>query len=103
MRPPPPKPEELPQSWRDRIAALRNVGPLLRLVWQTNPRLCIATLLLRLSAAFLPLAMLWIPKLIIDLVVRALRHQFVDKSVIFKLLVLEFCLAILSDALARRS
>ena len=101
MRPPPPKPEELPQSWRDRIAALRNVGPLLRLVWQTNPRLCIATLLLRLSAAFLPLAMLWIPKLIIDLVVRALRHQFVDKSLIFKLLVLEFCLAILSDALAR--
>jgi ATP-binding cassette subfamily B protein len=101
MRPPPPKPEELPQSWRDRISALRNVGPLLRLVWQTNPRLCIATLLLRLAAAFLPLAMLWIPKLIIDLVVRALRHEVIDKPLIFKLLILELLLAILSDALSR--
>lgn len=101
MRPPPPKPADLPQSWRDRISALRNVAPLLRLVWQTNARLCVATLLLRLTAAFLPLAMLWIPKLIIDLVVRALRHQSVDKTLIFKLLALEFALAIISDALAR--
>lgn len=101
MRPPPPKPDDLPQSWRDRIAALRNVAPLLRLVWQTNARLCIATLLLRLTAAFLPLAMLWIPKLIIDMVVRALRHQPVDNTLIFKLLALELALAILSDALAR--
>jgi ATP-binding cassette subfamily B protein len=101
MRPPPSKPEDLPQSWRDRIAALRNVAPLLRLVWQTNARLCIATLLLRLTAAFLPLAMLWIPKLIIDLVVQALRHQSVDKLLILKLLALEFALAIISDALAR--
>jgi ATP-binding cassette subfamily B protein len=101
MRPPPPKPEELPQSWRDRLAALRNVLPLLRLVWQTNARLCLATLFLRLGAALLPLAMLWIPKLIIDLVVRALRHENVDKTLIFKLLVLEFVLAVVSDALSR--
>jgi ATP-binding cassette subfamily B protein len=101
MRPPPPKSEDLPQSWRDRISALRNVAPLLRLVWQTNARLCVATLLLRLTAAFLPLAMLWIPKLIIDLVVRALRHESVDNMLIFKLLALEFALAIISDALAR--
>lgn len=101
MRPPPPKPEELPKSWSDRIAALRNVVPLLRLVWQTNARLCVATVVLRLAAAFLPLAMLWIPKLIIDLVVRALRHQNTDKLLIFKLLILEFGLAVLSDALSR--
>lgn len=101
MRPPPPKPDELPQSWRDRIFALRNVGPLLRLVWQTNARLCIATLGLRIVAAFVPLAMLWIPKLIIDVVVRALRHESVDKSLIFKLVAIELGLAILSDALSR--
>jgi ATP-binding cassette subfamily B protein len=101
MRPPPPKPDELPQSWRDRIGALRNVPPLLRLVWHTSPRLCVATLILRLAASFLPLAMLWIPKLIIDLVVKALRHQSFDKLLIFKLLLLEFLLAVLSDALSR--
>jgi ATP-binding cassette, subfamily B, bacterial len=101
MRPSPPKSDEVPPSWRDRFSALRNVPPLLRLVWQTSPRLCLATLGLRLVAAFLPLALLWIPKLVIDLVVRAIRHQSVDKTLILKLLLLEFCLAILSDALSR--
>lgn len=101
MRPAPAKSEELPQSWKDRIAALRNVPPLLRLVWQTSPTLCLATLGLRLIAAFLPLALLWIPKLVIDMVVRAIRHQAIDKSLIIKLIILEFALALLSDALSR--
>jgi ATP-binding cassette, subfamily B, bacterial len=101
MRPHPHKQDELPQSWRGRFSALRNVPPLLRLVWQTSPKLCIATLALRLLSAFLPLALLWIPKLIIDLVVRAIRHQSIDKLLILKLLLFEFGLAILSDALSR--
>jgi len=101
MRPPPPKSEDLPQSWRQRFQALRNVPPLLKLVWQTSPGLCLATLTLRLVAAFVPLAMLWIPKLIIDLVVRAIRHQTIDNTLIWKLLATELALAVLSDALSR--
>ena len=101
MRPPPPKSEDLPQSWRQRFQALRNVPPLLKLVWQTSPGLCLATLTLRLVAAFVPLAMLWIPKLIIDLVVRAIRHQTIDNVLIWKLLAIELALAVLSDALSR--
>jgi ATP-binding cassette subfamily B protein len=101
MRPPPPKSEDLPQSWTQRFRALRNVPPLLKLVWQTSPGLCLATLTLRLVAAFVPLAMLWIPKLIIDLVVRAIRHQTIDNTLIWKLLATELALAVLSDALSR--
>ena len=101
MWPPPPRNDESPQSWRERIVALKNVPPLLKLVWQTSPALCLASLSLRLIAAFLPLALLWIPKLIIDLVVRAIRHQPIDNSLIIKLIILEFLLAILSDALSR--
>jgi ATP-binding cassette subfamily B protein len=101
MRPPPPQNGDSPQSWRERIAALKNVPPLLKLVWQTGPLLCLASLSLRLIAAFMPLALLWIPKLIIDFVVRAILHQPVDKSLILKLIILEFLLAILSDALSR--
>ncbi|HXE12342.1 MAG TPA: ABC transporter ATP-binding protein [Bryobacteraceae bacterium] len=74
---------------------------MLKLVWQTSPSLCLASLCLRLIAAFLPLALLWIPKLIIDLVVRAIRHQSIDNSLMIKLIVMEFLLAILSDALSR--
>ena len=101
MRPPPPKSEDLPQSWTQRFQALQNVPPLLKLVWQTSPGLCLATLTLRLVAAFVPLAMLWIPKLIIDLVVRAIRHQTIDNTLIWKLLATELALAVLSDALSR--
>lgn len=101
MRPPPPKSEDLPQSWTRRFQALRNVPPLLKLVWQTSPGLCLATLALRLVAAFVPLAMLWIPKLIIDLVVRAIRHQTIDNMLIWQLLAIELGLAVLSDALSR--
>src|SRR5947209_17608285 len=88
MRPPPPKAGEGPQSWRERLRALKNVPPLLRMVWETSPFLSLCTLLLRFVAALFPLATLWVSKLIIDLVVRAIRHQAVDTTVIWKLLIL---------------
>lgn len=101
MRPAAPKNAELPQTWRARFQALRNVPPLLRMVWQTSPLLSVWTLLLRCVAALFPLATLWVSKLIIDLVVRSLRHQHVDRSIIWKLLILELLLAIGSDTLGR--
>ena len=101
MRPPPPKTDELPQTWRERLQALRNIPPLLRMVWETSRILSIFTLLLRCVAALIPLATLWISKLIIDLVVRAIRHQHFEKSTIWKLLILELLLAIAADTLSR--
>src|ERR1039457_2635633 len=48
--------EEL--SWRDRLASLRHVRPLLRLVWETSPPLVVSSIVLRLFRALLPLATL---------------------------------------------
>ena len=101
MRPVPPKAAEPPQTWRERFRALRNVPPLLRMVWKTSRSLTISTLVLRFFAALFPLATLWISKLIIDLVVRAIRHQHIDRSTIWKLLILELLLAVGSDTLGR--
>src|SRR6185437_4251192 len=101
MRPVPPKASESPQTWRERFQALRNVPPLLRMVWETSRPLTVSTLALRCIAALFPLATLWISKLIIDLVVRAVRHQHIDRSTIWKLLILELLLAIGSDTLSR--
>jgi len=101
MRPAPAKNTEVPQSWRERLQALRNVPPLLRMVWQTSPALTVWTLLLRCISALFPLAMLWVSKLIIDLVVRSIRHQPIHRSDIWKLLILELLLAVGSDTLAR--
>ena len=53
-------------SLRDRFNALRNLPPFLRQIWATSPALTIATLGLRVVRAFLPIATLYIGKLIID-------------------------------------
>ena len=101
MRPRPPKETDAPQNWRERLHALKNVPPLLRMVWSTSPTLSVFTLLLRLIAALFPLATLWVSKLIIDFVVRAIRHQAVDRSTIWKLLILELLLAVAADTTGR--
>ncbi len=101
MRPRPTKDTETPQTWRERLEALKNVPPLLGMVWNTSPLLSVFTLLLRLIAALFPLATLWISKLIIDLVVRAIRHQPVDHAAIWKLLILELLLAVAADTTGR--
>ena len=101
MRPAPPKASETPQTWRERLQALRNVPPLLRMVWATSPALSLATLVLRFIAALFPLASLWVSKLIIDLVVKAIRAQPIDRSLVWKLLIIELLIAVASDVLGR--
>ena len=57
------------QSLRQRVSALRNLGPFLRQVWNTSPALTLATIALRLCRALLPVTMLYVAKLVIDAVV----------------------------------
>ena len=59
-----------PRSLCQRFSALGNLGPFLRLIWSIHPGMTAATLLLRLVRAVLPVATLYIGKLIIDEVVR---------------------------------
>jgi ATP-binding cassette subfamily B protein len=88
-------------SWRARFASLRNVRPLFALVWGTSPPLVIATIILRAIRALLPLASLWVPKLIIDAVIAFVTHKAGSLAHIWKLVGIELGLAILSDILGR--
>jgi ATP-binding cassette subfamily B protein len=54
---------------RERFGAMRNLPPFLKLVWRTSPILTSGDLLLRLVRALLPIATLYVGKLIIDEVV----------------------------------
>ncbi|HSM08428.1 MAG TPA: hypothetical protein VLA33_05365, partial [Gemmatimonadota bacterium] len=54
---------------REQLAALRYVPPLLKLVWEVSARLTLATVAMRLVRGGLPVALLWVGKLIIDEVV----------------------------------
>src|ERR1043166_1382801 len=88
-------------SWRTRLEALRNVRPLLRMVWETSPPLVLATVFLRLLRALMPLAALWVPKLILDAVVARISRGTVPLAYIWKLVALELALALLNDILGR--
>jgi hypothetical protein len=93
--------EESP-SWRERIAALRYVPPLIRLIWETHRGYTVAMVLLRLLRAFVPIATLWIGKLIIDAVVEARSGPF-DISRLWKLVAIEIAVVVVGEILARAS
>jgi ATP-binding cassette subfamily B protein len=59
-----------PRSLRERFGTLRNLPRFLKLIWQTSPGLTAANLVLRLVRALLPMATLYVGKLIIDEVIR---------------------------------
>jgi ATP-binding cassette subfamily B protein len=88
-------------TWRARFASLHNVRPLFAMVWETSPPLVFATVCLRLLRAVLPLAMLWVPKLILDAVVAFVSHGTGNLNRIWKLVAIELGLAILNDILGR--
>jgi len=99
-------------SLRERFNALRNLPPFLRQIWTTSPALTLATLGLRLIRAFLPVATLYVGKLIIDEAVRLVGagpglDSFTAAwssgqiDTLLWLLAIEFALAIGSDLLGR--
>jgi ATP-binding cassette, subfamily B, bacterial len=105
-----PPPER--QSWRKRLGALRNLPPFLKLVWQTSPALAMSQGLLRILRALLPVATLYVGKLIIDEVVVLVQaphpatdlREWIASGLLDRiglLLALEFGLAVLSDVLGR--
>jgi ATP-binding cassette, subfamily B, bacterial len=87
--------------WRDRLAALRNVPPVLRLVWKAAPKVVAAGLALRVFSALTPLAALAISKWIIDLVVAAVKHPGPLPHQIWFLVGAEFLVAALGNVLGR--
>ena len=100
LKPKPPQPaQELTR--RARLASLRNIRPLMRMVWETSPPLVVASTVFRLFRALLPLAMLWVSKLIIDGVVAWITRRSGNPGAIWKLVALELALAIASDVLGR--
>ena len=96
-----------PPNWGQRLEALRYVPPLLRLVYQTHRGYTVAILALRAIRSFVPLAVLWIGKLIIDGVIGAARARTggvpVDWWHLGGLVGLELGIAIAGEGLARLS
>ena len=88
-------------SWQERLSALRNIPPVLKIVWDSGPAVVSLGLVFRLIASLLPLALLGITKLIIDAIVHSLTtHQPVQPR-FWWLVVAEFGVAVFSSVLTR--
>ncbi|WP_345168807.1 ABC transporter ATP-binding protein [Nibribacter koreensis] len=91
-----------PLSVQQRVSALKHLPPFLKLVWQTNPRMALLNVVLRLLKAAVPLAMLYVGQLIIDEVIR-LTQVTGERELryLLTLVAIEFGLAVISDTLNR--
>jgi ATP-binding cassette subfamily B protein len=88
---------------RERLKAFRHVPRFLKMVWDTKPAYGAGIVAIRVLAAFAPVAMLWIGKLVIDGVVANLRAPHPDWGYLARLILLELAIALVSDLLGRAS
>src|SRR5215469_2884433 len=88
-------------AWRQRAVALRNVPSALRIVWQSGRSVVVLDLIARVAASVLPLALLWVTKLIIDSIVHpaALSHGVSKRQ--WELVAFEFAIAVAISVLSR--
>jgi ATP-binding cassette subfamily B protein len=94
-------PSEAPPTWGERLQAMRNVPPFLRMVWETHRGYMAGVAVLRLVRAFLPVAILWVGKLIVDGIVHALSTGEPMWERLLVLVGVEFGLAVIGDVAAR--
>ncbi len=88
-------------NWRERATALKNVPPVLQLVWQAAPKVVSAGIALRVASALVPIATLAVAKWIIDLIVATVQHPGPVSPAIWWLVGAEFALAATNNLLGR--
>ena len=85
------------------MEATRNLPPFLRMVWETHRGYLVGIALLRLLRAFIPLATLWVGKLIVDRIALAIQGEVVEWRGLAWLVALEFGIVAVGEIAARSS
>lgn len=97
-----PKPKQNGKSLKDQFSALKNLPAFFRLIWNTSKPLTISNALLRIVRAAIPLAMLYVGKLIIDEVIRLIGTQGESSmTYLWTVVAIELGLALASDVINR--
>ena len=93
---------EQPASWNERLAALRYVPALFRLIWRTHRGYATAMIVLRVFRSVVPVITFWVGKLILDSVIAAKdgRGSLTD---VWRYLALEIGIVLTGEILARAS
>jgi len=89
-------------SFKQRLSALKNLPEFFKLVWKSSPGKTLTSFLLRIIRSAMPVALLYVGKLIIDQVTLLYYHRpGGDQHRLWELVIVEFALAILTDGLNR--
>ena len=75
-------------GWQERVSALKNLPPVLGIVWRSGPSVVVSGLLLRVLASLQPIALLAVGKYIIDTIyqVIVLKRFYPVEAVIIAVL-----------------
>jgi ATP-binding cassette subfamily B protein len=88
-------------AWDDRLAALRQIPPILKIVWESGPAVVTFGIVVRIFAALLPIGLLAVSKRIIDNIVSVVeRHQPLSHT-FWWWVAAEFVLAVATAVLTR--
>jgi len=95
------KQKNVSSAWQERLSALRNLPPVLKIVWDAGPITVALGFLFRLFAALQPVGLLYVSKLIIDTIVAVLaKHQPIPHR-LWWLVAAEFVIAVTGNILTR--
>ncbi len=93
--------EPLLSAWRQRLNALRNIPPALKIVWEAGPQVVASGIAFRVVAAVIPLAILAVSRRIIDSIVTVIKNHSHVSTGFWWLVALEFGLALIGGIMAR--
>lgn len=93
--------ENFQNAWGKRLEALKNIPPVLRIIWDSSPAVVGAELALRAVVAVVPLGLLAVTRLIIDAVVSHVSRGSVLRHDFWWLVAAEFALASFATILNR--
>ena len=88
-------------AWRERLKALRNIPPGLKVVWEAGPRVVASGIACRIVAALIPIAVLAVSRRIIDSIVEVVKNHSHVSPVFWWLVALAFGLALFGTILSR--
>lgn len=88
-------------SVRDSFKALKTIPRFFREIFRSSPKLFFVNTFSRLINAFTPVVILWVGKMIIDEIILQVSLENQDFTQLWNLVIIEFCVAVLSDLLGR--
>ena len=86
---------------KDSFNSLTYVPRFFKEIWKTNKKLFLISAFCRLIAALLPVVILWVGKIIIDEIIRITTQGEKDFSELWKYVLIEFILVVISDLVSR--